>query len=783
MTKDAEPCGTSEERFEATGPFETVIPTAPARKAVGPFFVLDGRGKESDAATRVQLSHDKEGLHIAFSCPEPNPGCARAEAAEDGRSVFRDDHVQICLRARQRDAPYCTVGVNRRGRKAFGRVPGRPAGAWHEEARFILEFVAPAAIQADARPVDGGWQASVSIPWKELGTEPAPGLELAANFCRLRYLADGVPENSSWPAIQGGSFMDPERWGSVILGVGKTRRRGARMRGRPSTPPPAIPDPADAEPAFAMRAYHTAAPRQAEVEEYKTLVAALARLRFNTLMIEVDACLGYERRPELAARGALSKAQMRELVAYCAALGFEVIPQVQTFGHFGYVLQHERYRRLSENDTPHPRWKFYNYCPSNPDTYKLVFDLFEEVIEVFKPRRFHIGHDEITYTPIGVCPRCKGVPPHALLAREVRTLHDWLKARGIETLMWGDQLLTRETASSSYNGGPPFDTAKAVAAIPRDVVICDWHYDSGEDFRSLAFFKEQGFPVIACGWFELGNVVNFTRAALRAGAEGYCMTTWTGIGGMTAKARLTAAIPIAAQYAWAPHRFELPAVPWHPVRAFRALCRAPRPERDYRLIGLSGHAKTRLKDLGLEAIGADPVFVEGVPFKTAGKAVALDAATPRAWQIPIGGRVAALHFLHGCTPRERLTDGLYDGWRLRPATVGHYVVHYEDGVTERLNLVQELDIADWNSRFGAGRCDLLQTTRRDGALVSIGAREWRNPRPDKAVTAVDMVRTSAGTDLFLLAITLSELTEADYRAIRKAFGKASGNPLAGRQRR
>ena len=44
--------------------------------------------------------------------------------------------------------------------------------------------------------------------------------------------------------------------------------------------------------------------------------------------------------------------------------------------------------------------------------------------------------------------------------------------------------------SSSKNG-----TASAVDSIPKDIIICDWHYEKRADYPSLRYFQDKGFRV------------------------------------------------------------------------------------------------------------------------------------------------------------------------------------------------------------------------------------------------------------------------------------------------
>ena len=66
--------------------------------------------------------------------------------------------------------------------------------------------------------------------------------------------------------------------------------------------------------------------------------------------------------------------------------------------------------------------------------------------------------------------------------------------------MWGDRLLDDEAMGygeweSARNGTHP-----AIERIPRDILICDWHYELRESYPSVPFFQAQGFRVLPGGW-------------------------------------------------------------------------------------------------------------------------------------------------------------------------------------------------------------------------------------------------------------------------------------------
>lgn len=181
------------------------------------------------------------------------------------------------------------------------------------------------------------------------------------------------------------------------------------------------------EPALKWRGWHMSSPRAADIPACRQLVETLALLKYNTIVWEVDGDLQYEKHPDIAPAGAPTKAQLRELVDFAKTRRFEVIPQLATFAHFGYVLQRPAYRQLAESQKSTKGFEsLFNYCPSNPDVYPLVFDLMSDLVDVFQPRYFHIGHDEASFDDIGVCERCKGTDPWVLWAQDVNKLDAWI---------------------------------------------------------------------------------------------------------------------------------------------------------------------------------------------------------------------------------------------------------------------------------------------------------------------------------------------------------------------
>jgi hypothetical protein len=536
-------------------------------------------------------------------------------------------------------------------------------------------------------------------------------------------------------------------------------------------------------PDLKLRGWHFIAPLRHELPFAEKFLEWLALMKFNTLVIEVDDRFPYERHPDIAHPQALTKEQWRHFIAKARQLSFEVIPQVQTFGHFGYVLSKPAYRHLSELSEPHPRWGFYAYCPSNPETYRLVFDLFDEVLEVFKPRWFHIGHDEITFVPIGVCDRCKatGKPAWQLLAEDIQRLYDYLKTKGIERVaMWCDQLEHDRTG-----GYAPFFTHFAADLIPKDIVQFCWHYDARQTFPWLTRLKDKGFDVVACGWYHTQNVWRFAAESFDRRALGYCGTTWYGVTGFLTQVDLMTAVVLGAQNSWSVDNPPVEKTP-HPTNIAQdlwALVGERNRWRDgvseFTFVDLSHSVNASLTRWGNEGIIPDlcpdlelatsEIWCDGVPFRLvkAGNSppqvIALSSSetshetAPDLVAIPLvsSRRMKALYLLMTTTSRPIRTEDIYQRGRTDPSKVATLIVRYADGSEERVELIFRRHLTEWNDRLGCTDARVAwQGKTRQGYLVTLCAFEWRNPKPDVPIVSVALMSASTSVQPVLIAATV-----------------------------
>jgi hypothetical protein len=302
-----------------------------------------------------------------------------------------------------------------------------------------------------------------------------------------------------------------------------------------------------------VRGFCIGSPQAKDVDRFvKFIDEELAPRSVNTLILRVDYNYRYKSHPELRDSDALSETDVKKLVAVCRKNKIQLIPQVNLLGHqswagkVGNLLK--VYPQFDETPLVKMPDKYVwpnsdglyckSYCPLNPDVHKVVFDVVDEICTVFETDAFHAGMDEVFYIGEAQCPLCSGRDKAELFAGEVRTIRDHLAIKNRKLWIWGDRLLDGKTTGigeweASFN-----NTFRAVEMIPKDVIICDWHYERPD--QTPVYFAMKGLSVITCPWRNPANAViqaqdmlKFRKAStaeMRDRYLGMMQTVWSGAG-------------------------------------------------------------------------------------------------------------------------------------------------------------------------------------------------------------------------------------------------------------
>lgn len=305
--------------------------------------------------------------------------------------------------------------------------------------------------------------------------------------------------------------------------------------------------------ALPIRGLCIAAPAPARLDDFLQFIhKELASRGVNTLVLRVDYNYQFESYPELRDTAALSKQDVKRLVAVCKIDGIRIIPQINLLGHqswegsLGKLLQ--VYPEFDETPSvklpakyqwPNPdRLYCKSYCPLHPKVHEVVFAVVDEICDVFESDAFHAGMDEVFYLAEYGCPRCGGRDAAKVFAGEVSLIRDHLAERKRSLWIWGDRLLDGRTTGlgeweASYN-----NTHRAVDLIPKDVMICDWHYERPEP--TAVHFAMKGLRVLSCPYNrpesavqqvnDLFRLRQHATPEMKACYQGLLQTIWSDAG-------------------------------------------------------------------------------------------------------------------------------------------------------------------------------------------------------------------------------------------------------------
>ena len=178
-----------------------------------------------------------------------------------------------------------------------------------------------------------------------------------------------------------------------------------------------------------------------------------------------------------------------------------------------------------------------SYCPLHPEVHKVVFELMDEIVAAFQANDFHAGMDEVFYIGQEECPRCNGKDKAELFAGELTKIRNHLAQSNKKLWIWGDRLLDGKTTGLGMWEGSMNNTHRAIDMIPKDIMICDWHYERVEP--TAAYFALKGFDVATSSWRngtvatgQLALLENLRKNASEETAQhikGMVHTSWSSV--------------------------------------------------------------------------------------------------------------------------------------------------------------------------------------------------------------------------------------------------------------
>ncbi len=526
-----------------------------------------------------------------------------------------------------------------------------------------------------------------------------------------------------------------------------------------------------------FRGAHFGLPKRENIPFFKRVISEiLVPMKYNTLFIEVAGGMRYESHPEitetwnkrqddfeagLAPRAGhaamvcggrfLEKDEVRDIVEFAKSFGLEVIPEIQSLSHVQYITmahpeigevqyveKQDANDEFAKADIRNETNAAHSFCAADERAYEILFDIGEEVLEVFKPKRYvHMGHDEVY--EIGVCERCRDRDPAELFAEDINKIYNWLKKHDLKMMIWSDMI----------NSTSPYKTVPAVKMIPKDIIMLDftWYFHFDGDIEQNLL--DEGFKVMVGNFYSS----HYPRCAARLAKDGM-------IGGQVSMWVDTEEHRLAFEGKMYDMLYSA-GILWregYNVNARRAYDRIMRdliPTIRQKIRGESEEYDNYV----------DLMSDEAAPYTVASPNALFAEAT--SIEIGVDGCYDALAFTHAADRNAKRI-----AWDAELVEVGQYVVIYEDGARETITIEYGGNIRAINERhaeplkppyyrhegyIATYLADAIVTKTDDGEDATFYRYQWKNPSPEKKIASIKLLG-SGETDVRVLLYNIEGMT-------------------------
>jgi len=280
---------------------------------------------------------------------------------------------------------------------------------------------------------------------------------------------------------------------------------------------------------FHIRGFHLDLRIQVmKMQALKEFTLHLSKRGINTLIMEWEATYPFQEDPLIPNRFAYTRQDVKDFIKYCQNLHMDVIPLQQSFGHVEYILRHDKYAQLREDDKD-----FSQVCPSEPEKNGELFTrLFKDMAAMHPSPYFHIGGDETHL--LGHCEKCKKRAAEIGISRlyfdHIKMLCDIVVSLGKRPVLWADIAL-------KY---PEY-----INLLPKETIFVDWNYGWAMDRFGVheqlvkSGYEIWGAPSIRSSpdnyfltrWqYHFNNIRDFIPICRNLGYKGIVMTSWSTSG-------------------------------------------------------------------------------------------------------------------------------------------------------------------------------------------------------------------------------------------------------------
>ncbi len=272
-----------------------------------------------------------------------------------------------------------------------------------------------------------------------------------------------------------------------------------------------------------------------KMETLYQLVDRLARLKLNQIQLYTEHTFAFSRHESVWHDASpMTAEEILALDDYCRERYVQLVPNLNSFGHFERWLRHPEYIHLAEcPDGFTWPWgaksRYGSTLKPNRESLALLEELYAEFLPNFSSKLFNVGCDETWELGKGWSEKqCEKKGVTQVYLDFLLQIHKRVKKHGRTMMFWGDIILHEP---------------KLIKKLPGDIVAKVWGYQANHPFgKECAHFARAGVPFYVCpgtsAWNSLvgclpnalANLENAAKNGLKHGAIGYLVTDW-GDGG------------------------------------------------------------------------------------------------------------------------------------------------------------------------------------------------------------------------------------------------------------
>lgn len=292
------------------------------------------------------------------------------------------------------------------------------------------------------------------------------------------------------------------------------------------------------------------------METLYSLIDLLSRLHINELQLYIEHTFAFKEHNQVWQNASpFTAEEIRLIDRYCEERFIELVPNLNSFGHFERWLRHDQYKHLAEcpdgfkRENPYILRDHGTTLKPNQESLDFIDSLYTEYLPNFSSKKFNVGMDEPWELGQGWSrEKVKKMGKDRVYLAHLEGIRQLVEAHGKEMQFWADVLL---------------ENPENARLLPMSASPIIWGYEPSHPF------EEQACAIASCGlsyclapgtgtWRSFSGRWESAREnidlaidnARRHNAQGILLTSWGDCGNHQPWSTLYPPLLYGAAKAW-----------------------------------------------------------------------------------------------------------------------------------------------------------------------------------------------------------------------------------------